>query len=262
MFRLKLFIVIPIIFLINCQVVRSETYYDSLPLLDGKVDGKQVEEESKQPPAIINTEKTHETETMKPETIPAKKALSHGTVNVKGSTDKKALNKPGILEGPKDLALINAEKNPASVLDANNPKMETPANRFNNPDISDTQAFKEYMKDLNQITNVLKEIQAAIIEGSHIQVFSAKVTTAGFLTEGFRNKYANGTQSKFETYRLVQEVVKNAMYTRNFWLNSNKLTSNTRGMTDKILQTKLLQMNTEIDKLLNIIDLQTTLTKE
>ena len=233
--RLVHFLLIVVIYL-NGAVIYAEAEYDSLPRLDGKVDSvarPAVIDKSSLPCSHKNTRK---------ETI-------------KSRSFKSDKNKLSSVPAPSEIQKDPVVKFESPVLDKSIPAI-------NKSYIERNINFSQYEKDFNNMLLQLVNLKNSIDEGVTVQLFSAKATTTAFMNDAFKNKYGNKPESRLESYKIIQQIVKTATYTRDYWIKSNKITYNQHGLPDKIIQTNFLKIKTAVDKLLSLKKLQTVLIEE
>lgn len=227
-----------VIFLVlHVSIVQAEAEYYSLPKLDGRIDsGSSIIEQTPPGKQILRQE-------VKSETSPPKIIVPEKSKEKIASTE---------------------EKNPKkeSIASFDTPKLDKLTPEIKKSNFADSVKFEKYESDLNQLMLQLDNLKNSINEGVTIQLFSAKVQTTKFLFDEFKRKYENKPEGQLESYKILDSIVKNAVFARNYWVRSNQISYNQHKIPDNILQTKFLKISTAIDKLFELNKLNNVLTEE
>lgn len=218
-------------------VVQAEAEYLSLPKLDGKIDSSAAQNVAR---PDLKSENNVNAEQAAEQTLPSSSSENEKQI----SSSSESLTET------------------ASTIGIGSPKLDVPDTPVKADVISDNIRFKNYKNDLNYIIKLLVDLGGNIEIGTTIQLFSAKTHDIMMQNELFKNKYSGKTESQLESYRLVQKVVSTANYTKTFWFESNKMKQNLRGVPDQIIQTKLLQIVSDVDQLLELQKIDKSLTQE
>ena len=224
------------VLVLNVPPANSRAEYDSLPALDGKVDGApdnfkdQLENKSEQ---AVEEDKTPEDTSIN---LP-----KHSNTKISAANDNNKRDSVAAFDRPK--------------LDMLKPEM-------NKSYLTDNIRFAKYEKDLNEMILSLLDLQKAIEEGVSIQIFSAKAMSVKFKFDLLKEKYKYKKESQLESFKIVESIVKNAVYTKDYWFKSNKIDYNQGTTPDQIIQTKFLVIKTNVDKLVELVKMETVLTQE
>lgn len=245
----KLILLLLISLISSAPVVLARAEYNSLPQLDGKVDNS-------------TSSMREELENQKESSEPVKPAIY---------TDVKPSNEVVTQDDIDNLPQMDVQKvassNPVTpkkdaIVAIDSPKLDKLTPDISKSNLTDTIRFANYEKDLNKVLDELADLSATIENGTQIQLFSAKATSVMFLNDIFMSKYEKTQESQLESYKLVQEIVKSAIFIRDYWIDSNKIKYNQKGIPDQIIKTKFLKISTNVDKLLEIVNINKVLTEE
>lgn len=245
--KIIFFFIIALISFGPAVLARAE--YNSLPQLDGKVDNA--------------------TSSMREELIKQKEAaepLKSEIIN-KGKPSNEIITQEDI----DNLPVMDAEKvatnAPAApkkdaIVAIDSPKLDKITPEISKSNLTDSIRFANYEKDLNKVLAELAVLSETIEDGTHLQLFSARATSVMFLNDLFVSKYEKTQESQLESYKLVQDTVRYAVFIRDYWIDSNKIKYNQKGIPDEIIKTKFLKISTNVDKLLEIVNINKVLTEE
>lgn len=217
--------------------VLAEADYANLPKLDGKVDSQVIQKPTEN---FHNSDKTELKQDSKPVKIDLNK-IEDKNIEISSAQD---------------------EDEKKSITDIDSPQLDLQAPTLSQSHRIDSLNFKEYQKDLNKILVELVELKMVLKDGLDLQMYSARVTDLNMQNEFFKNKYQGKEQCHYETFNMVQDAVNAAVYSRDYWIKSNKIIYNQHGIPDRIIQASFLKITTISDKLVEIIKIQNTLSEE
>lgn len=220
-------LIICLVFAAFSPMMFAQSEYDSLPKLDGRRD-TSVKDMKDLPPLDIPPPPT-----------------------------KNKVYPDQYLHTPDREVATVEETRPSSEID-----VLTPTPKIKGPFLPDSLGYNVYEKDLETIMAQLEDLKKSTEQGVTLQEFSAKATTTKFRNDLFKNKYADKNESNYESYKLVQQMVQAAVFTRDYWRQANKLSYNMRGMKDQIVQSKFYEIGICYDKLLELGTTKDVLTEE
>jgi hypothetical protein len=228
-----------IIMSFSVQLCIAQAEYDSLPLLDGRIDRPSIK-------ASMSDNSNYSQDS--PDLLPEKTAFTEKAPSI---------NKP---QPQKNINILPDNEPGITTIDS--PQLDLRSPRLSLPQRTDTLAFIKYQEDLNKMISELTDLKKAIKEGVDIQVYSAKATNAVILNDIFSRKYNDRPQSNYETYKLVQQTVNLAKASRDYWINSNKIKYNLQNIPDRVIETNFLRITTNVDKLIELSEIDKSLTDE
>ncbi|MGD9580708.1 MAG: hypothetical protein AB7V50_05005 [Vampirovibrionia bacterium] len=255
MIKNKVLITLSIYLLFISPCVLGKAEYDSLPLLDGRVDNAPLNIR-KQINRLPEPEK-EEASNEKPKLEMQKPPPPDG-----GRPPKDHFNK---MPPPKENKIAsNSSSSPAknSIAAIDSPKLDIIKPDIKKSNKMDMIRFTKYETELNKVLTELSSLTKTIDEGTVVQVYSAKATSAKFINDIFVSKYENTEESQLESYKIVQNIIKDIVFVRDYWIDSNKIKYNQKGIPDKIIQTKFLKISTNVDKLIELMNINNSLEEE
>lgn len=245
----KVILILLIFMFFSAPVVFARAEYNSLPKLDGKVDSANPsmrEELLKQKEAK---------EPIKPDVV--KKDNSQTQI----ITQQDIENLP-VMHGEKIASNSPARQKKGSIVAIDSPKLDKLTPDIGKSHLTDSIRFAKYEKDLNKVLEELAVLSQTIQKGTQVQLFSARATSIKFLNDIFVSKYEQTPESQLDSYKLLQDTVKSAVFVRDYWIDSNKIKYNQKGVPDEIIKTKFLKISTNVDKLIELTKINNVLNEE
>jgi hypothetical protein len=121
--------------------------------------------------------------------------------------------------------------------------------------------YSRYLIDIDELIEIIEKLKYNIKEKKSVQDFNSVASILNIYTESFKQKYKNGNEKNFESYRLLMNLNSNVQMMGNYWMDANhniKYVSNykTSGYYSGSA------VNEKMEKLLNIINDTLVVLKE